>query len=859
MPFDSFVARRVQAVVMASVALIGAVLFAVINPSQSKATPAVSWTCMANPLGAATGYNEFILGNGSRGSESEGAIAYGGTLSASSMTVGSRLSTTNKSFPALVVAGGTSAGFNLQAGSAYLDGRTSGVNFNGGGSYLASDPINFTSAFQSLQANATSWAAITPNGMTEVIAPGADGTPAMGGSSSLLMTGTDPTVDVFDVTPAELSGSAAIFVNVPTGATALINVSGSGAVTISGTLEFWNGSSYGQPDNFSEGSGVSNQVTDTVWNFPATTTVNLSNGDAFGGTILAPQATVNAVSIGHNNGAVIAAAFNSNFETHNYLLPSSACLPATTQTTTPPPPPAQAELHVSKSASASSVQAGQDVTYTVGVTNAGQGAAANVALADTLPAGMTFVSADSGCTDAGQTVTCTAGTLASGASATFHIVARADQVSSPANTSDQLTVVKAEQYITMQAGQTVTTNLACPSGMFATDASVEPVHVDQGTGTLESVQVNGLYQLTDGSYQAVVTNTSSGQAQAEMYATCMSNQTQQGYPLEVTGETSQASTLTAGTHTIALNCGAGRTPVAPSFDVTSGNAAETALVPNGTSEQDLSLQVGTGGAQVVVGMRCLEDETGIHNGSVEQLGFTQVNRTVTVPAGTETSTQVSCGDLQKGIVGGWNLQPGLNSMGSEPQPKIRLFWIDNPSSQALTGQLSLLCVNEYLGQATGVAQLTNTVTGSTTSAQDSGAVLSASATVTVSGGQAAAGTPTITIDPQSAGLVSHVSNCAVRLNARGQLHVTLKLTGATSGTVALQTPRPVHSGSVKLKAGTRLSHARVKTRQAGTRTITLTVGRNVRRALHALHRTRLTLVVHAHGHTARVALKLQNA
>lgn len=87
-----------------------------------------------------------------------------------------------------------------------------------------------------------------------------------------------------------------------------------------------------------------------------------------------------------------------------------------------------ADLSVNKSASAASVPAGQQVVYTVVVTNAGPIAAQDVVLFDGTPSGTTFVSATTsngscetpppGGTGA---ITCSLGTLAAGATATVTI------------------------------------------------------------------------------------------------------------------------------------------------------------------------------------------------------------------------------------------------------------------------------------------------------------------------------------------------------------------------------------------------------------------------------------------------------
>jgi uncharacterized repeat protein (TIGR01451 family) len=93
---------------------------------------------------------------------------------------------------------------------------------------------------------------------------------------------------------------------------------------------------------------------------------------------------------------------------------------STTSTTVNP----VADLRMAKSDSPDPVLAGQELTYTLTVTNDGPNAAVGVQIVDPLPAGVTFVSASAGCTEASGTVTCTIGALANGANAERTIVVR---------------------------------------------------------------------------------------------------------------------------------------------------------------------------------------------------------------------------------------------------------------------------------------------------------------------------------------------------------------------------------------------------------------------------------------------------
>jgi len=80
-----------------------------------------------------------------------------------------------------------------------------------------------------------------------------------------------------------------------------------------------------------------------------------------------------------------------------------------------------ADLAITKAASPAEATPGGAVAYTLVVTNNGPSDASNVQVVDTLPAGVTFVSASTGCTEAAGVVTCDVGDLASGDSATITI------------------------------------------------------------------------------------------------------------------------------------------------------------------------------------------------------------------------------------------------------------------------------------------------------------------------------------------------------------------------------------------------------------------------------------------------------
>lgn len=84
-----------------------------------------------------------------------------------------------------------------------------------------------------------------------------------------------------------------------------------------------------------------------------------------------------------------------------------------------------ADLGLALSASASTVGAGGALTYALTVTDDGPIDSTGSTVVDTLPAGVTFVSASPGCGLASGKVTCNLGALASGASTTLSIAATA--------------------------------------------------------------------------------------------------------------------------------------------------------------------------------------------------------------------------------------------------------------------------------------------------------------------------------------------------------------------------------------------------------------------------------------------------
>lgn len=129
-----------------------------------------------------------------------------------------------------------------------------------------------------------------------------------------------------------------------------------------------------------------------------------------------------------------------------------------------------ADLGITKAGSPAGVTQGQNVTYTMGVTNSGPNPATGVTVTDTLPAGATMVSASAGCTGT-TTVTYALGDMANGASSTVTITARMDQVGTLTNTAKVASGVPDTNAANDQASATTTVVAPPPAQVAAVKAA----------------------------------------------------------------------------------------------------------------------------------------------------------------------------------------------------------------------------------------------------------------------------------------------------------------------------------------------------------------------------------------------------
>ncbi|WP_300372447.1 choice-of-anchor A family protein [Nocardioides sp.] len=704
----------------------------------AEATTPPACEPVSNAFGAATGWTEFVEGNGSRGAESEGAIAYGGNHSAGGMTVGTHLPSGFPAGSAALVVAGSHGTYNLQRGSAYVTPQ-SGVNFNGGAGtgYLGSDPVDFATSFTQLRALSTAWGAAAANGTVS------SGT--AGGNPALVLTGTDPSLNVFTLTTAQAADLAAgkhVGYQVPGGATTIINVPGT-SVSLAGQM--WDVSSGASQVN----DAVMASYPGIIWNFPDATTLTMGYGSAWGGHILAPRAAFTVSAVGHTIGQVIAKSFSSNFETHQNLLPSSSCVPP------PPPTPGTPDVTITKSASTATPLGGATFTYTLTATNVGDADATGVVVHDTLPAGVTFVSATAPCTQSTGVVTCNVGNLAAGASATVTITVTANPIAGAGPISHPggdhwMTPYHPEMQVDLEPGQQRSITLGCNPGDILSDGDFRIDHVDQGTGTFSDVKVLSSRSVTTDTWKGVIRNDATGRVQAKAFIVCLPGRTEGGgdghrHDLLVdAAPVALTQVLPVGRTEVTLTCRAGTVPIAPGYDLSSAGAV---LVGSETSYPARTWTLtfrATAPVTVTATALCLSTTTSAVGGHTHQLRFTHVVDHVTVPADTPaegTEVKVTCPDDGKGVVATFDLPEGVTTWGHDPRLKERAFRLHNESGTAQDAVLDLVCLNDRVGTDMGTDEpvtVVNTATVSSTSTDANPVNDTATTTVTVLPGSATA-------------------------------------------------------------------------------------------------------------------------
>ncbi|MDC0713273.1 choice-of-anchor A family protein [Stigmatella sp. ncwal1] len=234
-------------------------------------------------------YNVFVLEDYTLGTDVEGKVAAGGNITLNHFSVGSRVA--NNDLANTLVAGGD---LTLTNGAVWGDARYGGnsssdgtVVFPRGTSVAQGSPINFQTRGAALQALSTQLRALSANGTTTLESWG-----------GLMLRGTAPHVNIFQVNASAFTGAKLLSIDAPAGSLAVINVFGSTA-TLTGFGHSFSG-------------GINQRG--VLFNFVDATRIT-AHGYGFWGTVLAPYAQVSFHN-GSFDGGIYARSLTGNAEGH---------------------------------------------------------------------------------------------------------------------------------------------------------------------------------------------------------------------------------------------------------------------------------------------------------------------------------------------------------------------------------------------------------------------------------------------------------------------------------------------------------------------------------------------------------------
>ncbi len=239
-------------------------------------------------------YNLFLLEDYSGGHDVGGKVAAGGNISMTGFSVGAALYETD--IAQTLVAGGN---LTLSQGGIWGDTFYGGTYSSDSsviqyrGTVTKSAPINFVSRFVELRNLSSQLAGMTAHGTTTVDSWGV-----------ITLSGTDPSLNVFNVNASSFAGIKTLAINAPANSMAVINIRGTSATLTGFGISF-------------TGGGIDQRT--VLFNFPDATSIDV-RGIGILGTVLAPYARM-TFNTGSWDGGIYAVSLTGNAEGHISPLP----------------------------------------------------------------------------------------------------------------------------------------------------------------------------------------------------------------------------------------------------------------------------------------------------------------------------------------------------------------------------------------------------------------------------------------------------------------------------------------------------------------------------------------------------------
>ncbi|MGY6277591.1 choice-of-anchor A family protein [Methylomonas sp. MgM2] len=259
-------------------------------------------------FGSAGEFNVFVLGDmTAANSDIEGRLAVGGNLSLDNYSIGMKLSNSLGTRDDLVAGGNLNLtnsriyNGNARSGGIANIAETAGFYSDDdpnrpNGSYIAGNPIDFTSVAQELIAKSSAWSALSTNGSQT----------SLDEWGNLKLTGYDTNFNVFSVSASDLAITTSFWIDVPDNAKTLVNISGTD-VSMS-NFGFFRSDANGERVQVKDNGQDSFFTQAVIFNLFGATTLNL-NAIGIEGSLLAPLANTEFYN-GQINGNLILGSLN---------------------------------------------------------------------------------------------------------------------------------------------------------------------------------------------------------------------------------------------------------------------------------------------------------------------------------------------------------------------------------------------------------------------------------------------------------------------------------------------------------------------------------------------------------------------